>query len=1397
MTESKPRSRSRILRVLAILVALGLLLAAMLPTLLSSFGFARRLVQKELVSRTSAPVNVGEVSLGWFSGISIEGLEIGRDDDPDRIAADVRIEDGLLSILLSGGKGTFHLVADAKVRTTLAADGSLGLAGLFPPSPSPVAAGVAGAGGPAPSGPGIPAGLGVNARGTLDLELNRERDGSSERYALRSLAYSLAAEGDAATIELAADGKAESLGAEGTVKLVGKVTGWSAGSADFAKSSLAVTLETAGLRIPAGDEVADFSQIDLKIASPALGQSITVAAHARGAWKDRGDDGESTLSASLTLVRAVRPDGSFDVHLGNLSGAAEARNLPVALAQPFLAGTGVVLVEDLGPTVDFRLSAPGGADEPFTASMRSARVHLEATAAIDPAGATARNATVSGTLTALPATVRRLSGQEVDGPVRLGLAATGLNWTSSPDATAGEAIGSITGTVRVRPQSTFSWRLPDQDATVTIGERGEIAATVAKPGGDATVEARLAVVASGPGERNALPAEPNLVAKAIVPLSFATVRDATLALETALTPGLVRHFAAREIDASLPLRVTVRDLDASLQPEGNPLAGLAIDATVEVAGEVGVTAPGLEKAVRVGPVAVAIAGEDLARDARVKADASIGRARLAVDETVAGLSPASLEDPAAIAASGEIRITGLDAAAVAALAPDAAELVQAAGLREFTATLRNRPLEGRPGQAVSATLAGRPVAGTLSAIVEPAAITLEAADLEGELAAALVTALQPKDPATPDRRPVRLVADAPFRVRLERPFALTGPDAATGRVAVRVETGDLTLADVPGLTRAVSVRGLAFDFTGGRGDAGLDVAGTLSLLDAGADAVAADRIEQVSFKLAWRPPAADAPPTLLRGARGEARAAGVSVPFVERIAGLAPGSIGGWTGESGAVALALEDSPDGERLRLQPSFPRLSGTIEATGRGESVQATFADVRLEMSAASMQDRIMQGQPKDRPATRFDVRSGLSLSLPRGEFRVPKAHSTGGFRWDGATCDLAVETSPVEIHVTGPAGDESRQEVPGLAIAVRSAALEQGIALSLRERAGGSATARLSADLVANGLVDATGALVPATARLDGTLSASSIPTVLVDLLSGTGSTLERSLGGTIDATVTAKGLSSTAGNLAASITAPHAELKLPAVRIEEGLVRVDESQPITGSFALSPGIREDFLHVINPVFRDLRLRRDRARLTIPSLALPLDLAKEGEAARFDGRIRLDVGEVDLDPSSGLNQVFVLLRDRPAPGMEGLVLPLDVRIDRGILRYDDFGVRFGKDDTGWKTALDFRGEIDLVRRPAYANAITTSLPVSQVAASSADVRRVVEAAGGPDSPLVKTLAVGVTMFGPLFKPDGSPAELETKLALPRLEDLGEQIRKDPIKAIDTGLKIFDAIRGGGKK
>ena len=1396
MPDPKPRSRSRLLRVLAILFALGLLLVAFVPTILSSFGFARRLVMKELVSRTSAPVNVGAVSLGWFSGIAIEGVRIGGNDDPNRILADVRIANGLLSILLSGGKGTYDLVADASVRTTLAADGSLGVAGLFPPS-SPSSSAAGGAAGSTPTGPGIPPGFGVNARGTLELELDRQREGSSERYALRSLAYSLAADGDAGTIELSADGKAESFGGAGTVKLAAKVGGWADVSADLAKSSISVTLETAGLRIPAGDEVAEFSQFDLKVTSPALGTSITVAAHARGAVEDRGADGESTLSASVQVNRAVRPDGAIDIHLGNISGAAEARNLPVGVAQPLLAGTGVVLAEDLGPTVDFRLSAPGDAEQPFTVSMSSARIQLEASAAIDPAAGAARNATVSGTLVASPATVRRLSGQVVDAPVRLGLAATGINWTSAPGATVAEAARTATGSVTVRPQSSFSWRLPEQDAAVILADRGEIVATLAEPGGDLALAARLAVAMSGPGERNPPPSEPNLVATATVPAGFAALRDATLALETSLSPALVRHFAAREVDAPVPLRVAVRDLDAPLSRPENAFASVAVDATVEIPGEVGFVAPGLDRPVRAGPATVELKAADLAREARLSANASVGKARLALIEDLVNLSPAALAAPASLAARGEITLTGLDAAEVAALVPERSDLLRASGLRDFTLVVRNHPLEGRPGQALAATLGGRPVAGTLSATVAPESIVLDAAELEGAIPAALVAALQPVDAAAPGRRPVRLVADAPFRFRLAHPFPVTGPDAETSRLEARFESGDLTLADLPGMDRAVAVRGVGVDLKAGRGAAGVEAAGSLSLHDAGADAVASDRIEQVSFKLAWRPPAPDAAPTLLRGARGEARASGVSVPFLERLAGLEPGTLAGWTGESGAVALALEDSPDGERLRLQPSFPRLSGTIEATGRGESVRATLADMRLEMSAASLQDRLAKGAAKDRAGPRFDVLTGVSLAVPRGEVRFPKALAGGGFSWAGASCDLSVETAPIELKLSGGSAGESRQEVPGLAVSVRSEAIERGAAVSLRERAGGRATARLAADLVANGLLDAAGSLAPGNARLDGTFTATGVPTVLVDLLAGTGATLVRSLGETVDARLVANALSRTGGGLSAAIKAPFADLDAPAIRIENGLLRVDETKPVSGSFALSPGVREDLLQAINPVFRDLRLRGERARLSIPSLALPLDLAKEGEAARLDGLIRLDVGAVDLDPSSGLNQVFMLLRDRPAPGMEGLVLPLEVRVERGILRYDDFGLRFGKSDTGWKTALDFRGEVDLTRKPAYANAITTSLPVSQVAASSADVRRIVDAAGGPDSPLVKTLSVGVTMSGPLFKPDGSPAELETKLALPRLEDLGEQIRKDPIKAIDTGLKIFDAIRGGGKK
>jgi len=1384
VSEPVTRHRRPLRWFLFFLVALALAVA-LAPTILS-WGFLRGIVRDRVAALVIAPVEVGSVSAGWFSGIAVRGLEIGGPDAADRLSADVRIRNGLLGLLLSaGGRIAIDLEADARVRTTLGPDGTIGLVQLFRPTADATAPPQA----PPPSGEGaargLPPGIALDAKGRIDLELVRTTtEGGSETYAVRDAVYGLKADGDAGTLELSLAARTETLGSQGSVDLAAKLAGWKEGVTGLGGVSGSLAFQSVGLRVPAGDATAEFGQLDLKVSSPALGRTITLGAHGRGTLRGGDADGEtleSTLSATLQLDRPLGDDGNFDFHLGNLSGAAEANRLPTGILQPALAGTGIVLAEDVGPTVDFRLSAPGSDDAPFTASLVSRAIRLEVTAALDPETVHARNATVSGTVLANPGTVRRLAGQEVTAPVRLGLAATGLNWTPQPDRPASEAIRTLTGSASVRPLSSFAWLAPGGDAIVAVAGRGEIAVSLPTAGGDAEVTARLAIAAGAPEETPEPPSQPNLRLAATLPLSFEAIRGLALDLETELSPALAARLADRTLGEPLPLRLAVRDLVAPLRPGANPFAGVAGSLALSVPATVPVEAPGLDRPVRVGPIEATLATADLASLATVRVTAGAEAAELSLEQEIRGLSTAALGDPLRLDTRGTLAARGLDGATLAALVASQADLILAAGPRDMTLDLANEPVAG--GQRVRVTLGGAPVAGTAAATLRPDAVTLESLDLEGSVTPALLAKLQGDRP-----EPVRLARDLPFRIATLAPAALTGPAAADAPIAVSLSVPSASLAAVPGVAEPFLVEGLAVEARTDRSFAAVDTTGSFSLADA---AGTGERIRDLSFRLAYRAPIEGAAPTLLRGVAGEMRVGMLPIPLVERLLGLEPKSVATWTGESGAISLAMRSKDGADEVRIEPSFPRFVGRIDVAGKGSEVRADLDGVRLELTAAALQDRISPGDAADRAGRRTSVQSGLTVSVPRGTVRLPQALAADGWSWRGAAGELAIETSPVTVRTAGGDGAASTQELPALTLAARSDGLERGATLRIGERVAAGGTSRIEANVRLSNLLATDGALAAAAARADGEVSLRALPTILLDLVSGRGDTLVRTLGDRLDATVSMRELSRDAGELSAELKAPFADLAAPSVRIADGLVLVAEAKPLVASFALSPGIRDDLLHVINPVFRDLKLRGERARLSVPRLALPLDLAKD--AVRFDGLARLDVGAVDLDASQGLGTILALLKDRPAPGVEGLVLPLELRIERGILSYEDFGLRLGKSSTGWRTAMDFRGRIDLTKSPYFADEITTTLPISQVAAASADVRRFLDRVGGPDSEIARTLGVGVTMSGPLYTPDGKPAELAMRLALPTLDSLGEQIRKDPTKAIDQGLKIFDAIRG----
>ena len=135
-TESTARKRSlarRFLRAGLVLITLFVVLTALTPMILSQ-GIANGIVERAIAGHVNGDVTVREVKLGWFSGQRVEGLSISSPDGDAVINADALVDQGLGSLIFSGGEyGRITVSGDATIIRH--EDGTTGIDRLFPNSP--------------------------------------------------------------------------------------------------------------------------------------------------------------------------------------------------------------------------------------------------------------------------------------------------------------------------------------------------------------------------------------------------------------------------------------------------------------------------------------------------------------------------------------------------------------------------------------------------------------------------------------------------------------------------------------------------------------------------------------------------------------------------------------------------------------------------------------------------------------------------------------------------------------------------------------------------------------------------------------------------------------------------------------------------------------------------------------------------------------------------------------------------------------------------------------------------------------------------------------------------------------------------------------------------------------
>lgn len=1376
-TEPRPTRKRPLLRIALALLLLVILVVALAPTLLS-LGPAANVARNAIAGSVQGDVALQRVRLGWFSGQAVEGLSIRDASGRNSLDVDVTVHNGLLSLAMGNA---VDATLSGKAAGTIEPDGSTGFAKLLskPEGSSTTPTAPSGQGSASTSPSGLPKGIVANL--TIErFAVTIDDVARKGTYAIKDLQGTASIDGDRGTAKTDLRAATDFLGAVGSLSLVADANNLGGATLDLGKVGFDLAFAATNLRVPAGDRTADFSTVDAKIASPSLGQSVTLDASAEGTL-----DGTtpSSLRAALALDAPV-VGGAFAVDPGKARGTVEAVNLPTSLGQPFLAGTDVVLSEDVGPAIErFTLKAPGGGNEPISIDLKTERITLAATARVGADGGV-RDGEFDGTVVASPATVRRLGNATIDAPARFVLRGRELAW--QPPAGDLPPWTNVVGQIEVVPDAAVVWRDPGKGYVVALGSGGAIRVDRRGASSPFGLDAALALGFAGPGEVASAPSAPNLTAKGALTPDFKRLTQGALDFAATFDPKFLAAATGKTFVAPLPVKVNVSRLEAAVPPAG--AEDLSIEARIEIPGQSGLYVQELSREVRFGDLVATIAGREPAKEVLLDLKARVDAGTIALNQTLRGL-PKDFTglDPFGLDLRGTADVQGLDGAAIVAWVPAQRALIESAGIRGLSLALRNEPVSGRAAQRIAVTLGGEPIRGDVAAVVAKTEATIERLDLAGSIGQELVTALQGES-----ENKVKVAKAVPFTASLPSPARFVYADLGDGRLpaglAARIGVPELVVREAPGLESPLVLR----DFDATIAVSSPEQASVKGAMTAVGTTSPSDRIERAEFDLGWRKSTGR---TLLSGLTGTIGLVGVHVPWVEALLGQPKGRLSTWTGDDGKLSIAMAAAAGRETIRIEPAFPRLTGTVEVAAQGDALVAKATDINTRVRAVELRQFV---NAPDAPAgsSRYDFENFLAVRVPSVTLDAPSALREGGWSLAGAKLDATLATDAVGAQIVAGPGTGKKMTIPAVDATLTSARLDDRLAFSVRNRgdAGGGV---IAVDGAIRTLLDANGRPDAAAATVDLDADVKALPTVVLDLLAATGGTIARSLGDTVELSAKARNASKTDGALSFAAKAPYAELSAPAIDLKNGVVTVQAAKPITASFEMSPGVRDELLYLVNPVFSDIGIVKRRATFAMPNLAYPLD----GDMRKFNGDFSLDVGEVAFRKAQQFSTVLSLLRRRPTSDeTDGLILPLAVQVRDGILTYNDFGVRLGRVPPSspgaqptWETSMDFRGEIDLTREPPYAKSITTSLPASQIGSFSGDARRFFEQIpGGADGELARTLSVGITLSGPLFDAEGNIAKLDQRVTLPTFEDMAKDAAKDPGKLLEQGVKIFEQIQ-----
>jgi hypothetical protein len=343
-------------------------------------------------------------------------------------------------------------------------------------------------------------------------------------------------------------------------------------------------------------------------------------------------------------------------------------------------------------------------------------------------------------------------------------------------------------------------------------------------------------------------------------------------------------------------------------------------------------------------------------------------------------------------------------------------------------------------------------------------------------------------------------------------------------------------------------------------------------------------------------------------------------------------------------------------------------------------------------------------------------------------------------------------------------------------------------------GGDGTVNAKGTIDALGQPD--GSLASTAMAVRAQAQAKAIPLSWVDAIAATDGIVTRACGERADATIDIVSPAPGAMDVSATLDTTYLDARVPRVKVADGFAQVDPDRPIDLSLVLNDAIRSELLEPVNPILSDIK-DAPPVKVSLSRVRWPMD----GNLAKLDADARVEVGDVTVVKSNQLLGVLQKFKSSSAPVVPANVGPLVAAVRAGQLTYRDFVVGVDRIGTQWQLVLNFSGDIDLSRDPAWARAITARYPASSI------VRTVAGVAGGISSPVDETikeisdalnmlpmdlgnlLAVEITFSGPLGPVNGKDVPLDTSVH-PVIGKI------DPIKGAGQVIDALDGLFGKKK-